>query len=248
VTVSLRTLIGYVSDTAFRPVGGASVEIMTGPDAGLVTVSDATGRFEYDRDVSSPSAVRAVKDGYATGSNTSVLMTDGRAYVGFSLASLNPPVAVTGSYTLTITADSACGSLPDDVRTRSYSATIAAVPNTNVPANTRFNGTLTGGRFGPFTNLFFVGVFGNDVTISTEGEGPSIVEEVGPNRYVAFYGAARATVGPEGLTAISVPFAGTIEYCELAGPIGPYYDCTGPLTAVRHECQSSRSQLTLTRR
>ena len=145
MTVTLRTLFGYVSDTAFRPVGGASVEIMTGPEAGLVTVSDATGRFEYDRHVSIPSTVRAVKDGYAMGTSTSVPMTDGRAYVGFTLASLNPPVAVAGSYTLTITADSACGSLPDDVRTRSYPATIAAVTTTTVPANTRFTGTVTGG-------------------------------------------------------------------------------------------------------
>ena len=170
--------------------------------------------------------MRAVKDGYAIGTSTSVLTSDGRAYVGFSLASLSPPAAVAGSYTLTITADSACASLPDDVRTRTYPATITAVADsTAVPANTRFNGTVTAGQFAPYANLFFVGVFGNDVTISTEGEGPTIVEEVGPNRYVAFYGEASATVGPDGLTAISVPFAGTIEYCELAGPIGPYYDC-----------------------
>ena len=248
MTVTQRTLFGYVSDTAFRPVGGASVEIMTGPEAGLVTVSDATGRFEYDRHVSIPSTVRAVKDGYAMGTSTSVPMTDGRAYVGFTLASLNPPVAVAGSYTLSITADSACGSLPDDVRTRSYPATIAAVATTTVPANTRFTGTVTAGHFVPYASLFFVGVFGNDLTISTEGEGPSIVEEVGPNRYVAFSGEARTTVGSDGLTAISVPFTGTIEYCELAGPIGPYYDCTGSRAAVRHECQSSRHQLTLARR
>ena len=101
MTVTLRPLFGYVSDTAFRPVGGASVEIIDGPEAGLVTVSDATGRFEYDRHVSIPSTVRAVKDGYAMGTNTSIPTTDGRAYVGFTLASLNPPVAVAGSYTLT---------------------------------------------------------------------------------------------------------------------------------------------------
>ena len=106
---------------------------------------------------------------------------------------------------------------------------------------------MSGGRFAPFANTFFVGVFGNEVAISTWGEGPTIVEEVGPNRYVAFYGDANATVGPEGLTAISVPFAGTIEYCELAAPIGQYYECTGARAAVRHECQSSRSQLTLVR-
>ena len=40
----------------------------------------------HDQPVSSPSMVRAVKDGYEIGTRTSVLTSDGRAYVGFSLA------------------------------------------------------------------------------------------------------------------------------------------------------------------
>ncbi len=244
--IALRSLYGYVSDTAFRAVAGVSVEILTGAHAGLVASSDANGRFFFDQDVASPSEVRASKDGYALSTRTSVVTTDGRAYVGFSLASLSPPAAVAGRYTLTITADSACASLPDDVRSREYPATVIPAMST-APANTRFNGTLTRGQFPPYANLFFVGVFGNDVAISTWGEGPTIVEEVAPNRYVAFYGDANATVGPGGLTAISVPFDGTIEYCELAVPFGQYYDCTGARAAVRHECPSSRHQLTLAR-
>ena len=58
----------------------------------------------------------------------------------------------------------------------------------------RVFGTLTGGQF--YANLFWVGVVGDYVAISTEGEGPSIVERVGPNRYVAFYGEAGTAVGP----------------------------------------------------
>ena len=245
--IGLRPLFGYVSDTAFRAVADVRLEVTTGPQTGLVAQSDARGQFSFEQPVSSPSTVRAVKDGYEIGTRTSVLTSDGRAYVGFSLASLSPPAAVAGSYMLTITADSACDSLPDEVRTRTYPVTVRVAAST-APANTRFDGLLAGGRFAPFANMFFVGVFGDYVTINTQGEGPTIVEEVGANRYVAFNGGASATVGPEGLTAISVPFGGTIEYCELAAPIGQDYDCSETRAAVRHECQSSRHQLSLTRR
>jgi hypothetical protein len=247
-TVALRPLYGYVSDTAFRVVGGAMIEVVSGQHAGLVATTDTAGRFEFDQPVASPAIVRAIKDGYAVGTNTSILTSDGRAYVGFSLASLSPPVAVAGSYTLTITADRACTGLPDDVRTRTYSATIAPVGGATVPANTRFTGTVTGGQFAPHANLFFVGVFADYVVISTEGEGPTIAEHLGSNRYVAFSGAANASVPAEGVSAIAMPFAGSIEYCGLNSAIGPYYDCAAAMAAERHECRSTAHQLTLTRR
>lgn len=247
VSLGPRSLFGFVSDTAFRPVAGASVEVMSGPQAGLVTLSNASGGFAFEQDVASPSTVRAVKEGYTIGTGTSILTSDGRAYVGFSLASLSPPVAIAGTYTLTVTADSACRELPDDVRTRSYPAIVAASFTSSGQSTTRFDGRVTSGQFAPLANLFFVGVFGDYVTISTEGEGPSLVERVGENRYVAFYGTSGASVGPD-VSSISMPFSGTIEYCELASPIGQYYDCTGARAAVRHECPSTRHQLTLTRR
>jgi hypothetical protein len=245
---AVRSLFGYVSDTAFRAVGGASVEVVSGQHAGMVTVSDAAGRFAFDQDVASPSTVRASKDGYAIGTGTSVLTSDGRAYVSFSLAALSPPAAIAGSYTLTIAAGSACADLPGEVRTRTYQATIVRALTTSAPANTRFDGTVTGGQFAAYGNLFYVGVFGDYVSFSTEGEGPTIVEHLGGNRYVTFNGAAGALVGPDGVATISVPFAGTIEYCELTSPIGQYYDCSAAKAAVRHECLSTGHQMTLARR
>jgi hypothetical protein len=68
------------------------------------------------------------------------------------------------------------------------------------------------------------------------------------NRYVAFYGEADVTVGSGGLSTIAAPFKGTIEYCELKPPAGPYYDCSPAMAAVREECTSNNSRLTLTRR
>jgi hypothetical protein len=154
---------------------------------------------------------------------------------------------VAGAYTLTISADDSCTALPDDVRTRSYTATVTAGSG-RVPANTYFNGIATGGQFAPYSNVFWIGVAGDYVAISTAGEGPSLVEQVGPNRYVAYYGTAGVTVGPSGVSTATGPFRGTIEYCELKAPIGQYYDCSPELAAVREECPSEHSQLTLSRR
>ena len=175
-------IYGYVDDTAFRPIAGVSIEIVNGPQAGTMTTSDASGRFSYDGTFAFPVALRASKDGYTTSTRTTLRPTDGHAYAGFSLASVTPPVAVAGNYTLTISADPACTALPEDVRTRTYQAAVSANTYGGNTPGTSFNGVVTGAQFAPNANRFFVGVFGDYVNASTIGEGPSIIEQVGPNR------------------------------------------------------------------
>lgn len=244
-----QILSGYVADTAFRVLAGVTVEVMQGPDAGLVMTSDAQGRFSYTGMFAGPVTLRATKEGYAISTETARLLTNGGAYVSFQLASLDPPVGIAGSYTLTISADPACDSLPDEARTKTYSVTVIPNPNSRAPANTSFNGTVTSGRFAPYGNIFWIGVAANYVAVSTEGEGPSIVEQIGPNKYVAFFGSAAATMTPgSSVSTLSAPFRGVIEYCELKAPIGAYYDCRPELAQVRDQCTSDRSQLTLVRR
>jgi hypothetical protein len=80
--------------------------------------------------------LRATKDGYATATVPAQALTDGRAYASFQLGSVTPPVAIGGNYPLTITADNACTTLPDDVRTRTYRAAVIAATNTRAPAGT----------------------------------------------------------------------------------------------------------------
>ena len=240
-------IYGYVDDTAFRAIGGVIIQIVDGPQAGTMTTSDAGGRFSYDGTFAFPVTLRASKDGYTTSTRTTLRLTDGHAYAGFQLASVTPPVAVAGNYTLTISADPACTALPGDVRTRTYQAAVSVNTYGGNTAGTSFHGVVTGAQFAPNANLFFVGVFGDYVNTSTIGEGPSIVEQVGPNRYVAFSGEAGLSVGPAGTATISAPFKGTIEYCELKSAIGRYYDCSQALAAVREECTSNNGQLTMTR-
>ena len=243
------TLNGYVGDTAFRPLAGVRVEVLNGPDAGRELMSEATGHFSYTGTFPGTVSMRASKDGFLAATQPVFPSTTSAvAWVSFQLAPLAPPVSVAGNYTLTIIADSACTGVPEDVRTRTYAATVTVNSRSSAPANTSFNGSVTGARFAPYANIFFVGVAGDYLALSTEGEGPSIVEEVGANRYIAYSASAGASIGTAGVTTLSAAFDGLIEYCELKSPIGSYYDCSPSLAAVREQCTSANSRLILTRR
>jgi hypothetical protein len=229
-----------VSDTAFRPVGGVRVEVVNGPDAGKELFSDERGFFSYTGTFPSGVSMRATKEGYLD-STSSVFpsTTSASAWVSFLLAPLAPAVDMAGNYTLTIAVDSACTGFPDEVRTRSYEARLTRRTVGNLPANTRCDGAVSGALFAPYSNAFFFGVAGDYVTLSTEGEGPSIVEQVGPNRYMSYFGEAGASVATPGPGTLSAPFTGLIEYCELKSPIGLYHDCSDALAAVKEQCPSA---------
>lgn len=241
-------LNGYVSDTAYRTLGGATVEVMQGPDAGKVMTSDAQGRFSYTGTFATPVTLRATKEGYAVATETARVFTNGEgAYVSFQLSSLVAPVTVGTNYTLTISADPACTGLPNEARTRTYDVTVTPNAFARTP-RTSFQGRVTPGQFAPYGNNFWIGVAGDYVTVSTEGEGPSIVEQIGPTTYIAYLGNAGVSVTTPEVTTIAAPFRGLIEYCELKAPIGAYYDCSPELAEVREQCTSPDSRLTLTGR
>jgi hypothetical protein len=46
----------------------------------------------------------------------------------------------------------------------------------------------------------------------------------------------------------TAPFKGLIEYCELKSTIGQYYDCSDALAAMKAQCTSANSRLSLTPR
>jgi hypothetical protein len=246
--VTPQALTGYISDTGFRVISGARIEVLDGPQAGTVMTSDDGGRFSYTGIFASTVNLRATKAGYVEATQAVRVLTSG-PWVNFNLVSLTPPVNIAGNYTLTITADSACTTLPDDVRTRSYSARVAPNPyNTGATATMFLEGVVTDGQFAPYANLFFIGVSGDYLGISTVGEGPALIEQLGPNRYVAYAVDATASGVTSSVSTISVPFTGTIEYCELKSPIGQYYDCSAEFAVVREQCTATNGRLTFTRR
>lgn len=244
-----QTLNGYVSDTAFRPMAGVRLDVVTGPDTGKELTSDERGFFSYAGMFSNAVSIRATKEGYVGRTSSVFSGSTSSAWVSFTLAPLAPPVAVdpAGSYTLTMTVDSACAGFPDDLRTRSFAARLTKRSGGTIPADTRYDGTVSGAQFAQHANIFWVGVAGDYVAVTTEGEGPSIIEQVGPRSYMAYTGVAGASALNASATLISAPFKGLIEYCEFKSPMGQYYDCTDALAEVRAQCTSGNSSLSLTR-
>ena len=239
----LHTLNGYVTDSAFRPIGGVRVEVVNGPDAGKALISDNDGVFSYLGSFPDRISMRATKAGYTDRTSTVFASATGNmAWVSFELSPVAPAANPEGLYTLTFDLDGACQEFPADLRTRSYEAQL------RYRSRTAFNGEVTGAMFAPFGNRFFVGVAGDYVAISTEGEGPAIIEQVGPQSYISFFGVAGSTVPMVGPPTISAPFRGVIEYCELKAPAGQYYECSDTLAAVKTQCTSQNSRLTLTPR
>ena len=221
-TPSSTGVRGSVSDTAFRHLDGAWVEVVDGLQAGMSTTADANGSFSLSGTFDDATRFRATKDGHlaATQVSRTFPWLSGR-YLTFSLEVLAPPVNMAGDYTLTFIADSACVGLPDDVRTRTYAATITPWSSTS------FNVALSGASFLPSRDSFPIGVAGDYLTFWFAD--PAIVEQIAANTQVELYGSAGASVGTSGVSTIAVSWDGEFEYAQT-------------------ECESKNHQLILTRR
>ena len=99
--------LAFVLDTAGRPIGGATVEVVNGPEAGRLMVSDAEGHFFLPRTFDETITFRASKQGYVAA--TAKLHVDQALesfrWLGFYLELLEPPVNLAGDFTVTINAD-----------------------------------------------------------------------------------------------------------------------------------------------
>jgi hypothetical protein len=163
----------------------------------------------------------------------------------FHLAPLGPPADIAGVYTLTLTADNACTSLPAQLRNRTYTATI--VPN----GRSRFTAKLSDARFHSIPcppgrpletcthDRIGIGLAGDYASISI-----GVIEELGEGGFLTFQATTAGTFGP---TGISAPLGGEISYCP-AEPVlidqGTWW-CAVDAGVV---CDSRDHQLTLTRR
>jgi hypothetical protein len=237
---------GAVRDTVFRPVAGARVDVVDGPQAGASTTSSANGEFSLTASFDGSTRFRASKEGHIEQiltPSSCVLCTPGWIY--FILEVVTPPVNLAGSYTVTFVADSSCDSLPGEVRTRSYAATIA--PSSYRP-NTAFSVTFDKTPFLEDYKFLTINVAGNDALFwlgNLEGD-PGLVERVAANTYFAFDGTAAATVTD--VSSIAFSLDGRIESCELASEMGTVYSCNPPQVVTRATCASRGHRVILTRR
>lgn len=212
----------------------------------MVTTTDETGRFSMPGTFTGMITITASKDGYVPQTrpfpppNRPLPPSEGvgRSEVFFHLGPHGPSANIAGVYTLTLTADSACTNLPDEARTRTYTATI--VPTSG--STTSFLARLSDARivFLPFSPYFEIGIAGDFANMSVR-----FVEQLGETTYRAIDGGAAASFGPAGITA---PFNGYFLHCptEPAWAGGEYWWCGAGTQGV--ECNSSNHQLTLVRR
>jgi hypothetical protein len=228
-----------VYDSAFRPLAGARVEVLDGPQAGTSATADATGSFGLTGLFDERTRFRASKEGHvaANGTLPSHCVS---CRISFYLAVDAPAVDLAGEYTLTFTAHNTCTELPNDVRQRTYLATIAPAPSPTLPANTSFDVTIGGGWFLQGHNRFAIHGAGGYFRLFVE----DVWEQVGANAYLGISGIAGGSVETSGVSTISTSFEGSVSYCTQSTVL--LSPGCAPMT--QHLCQSKNHQLILARR
>ena len=252
-------IAGKVYDTGFRPLGGASVEVVNGPNAGMRVTTLPSGDFTLRGEFDADTQFRATKDGYQSGVNKlgpHCAPCNPHFWVYFYLGLPVPPADIAGDYLLTVTADEACTALPLEARSRTYTATIVAGTNQPTPANTFFSG-----RTGAASLIDLLGeglwfaVAGDYVEVTAgdlHGQ-PGVLEEIAPRTYFSFGGIGQTTLESSGSTTIRSLFEGEIVYCVLKPDVAPLdgsgrYNCNADRAVTRVACPSLRHQLIFTRR
>ena len=244
---------GTVSDSGLRPIAGARVELLDGPQAGLSAITDARGQFSLFGTVDDTTRFRASREGHVTAERTVMPNCDRcnpRRWVHFYLDVLDAPVAIAGDYTLTFIADSACTNLPAELRTRTYETTVALGDfgwwGFPPRAPTSFEVTPKGLAFPDGLNFFWLNVAGNFIAIVLgDHTDPGLTERVAEDTYFAYNGWAEVSVEAP-VSTISARFQGWIDRCVNPN-MGTRYDCTPGPAVTRTRCDSTNHQLILTR-
>lgn len=250
---STPRLSGDAHDTANRPIADARIEVLDGPQAGAFTTTDALGRFSIAGEYDDTVRFRASKPGHVSKTQTSRRPCDTcERYLGFLLELEMPPTNLTGDYTLTFTADPGCVGIPESARVRSYTATVR--PHANIPW--LFDVSIVDGA-----TLHGYGWEGMSLSAAADAVSmvvgnlhgtPGLVEQVAPDRYVAFDGVSNSSlVAP--FSTVTASFDGVFEYCQQpTGSLSPVatgaYACmpANPVNDVR--CESKNHSFTLSRR
>jgi hypothetical protein len=240
-----------VTDTAFRPLAGAVVELLDGPDAGTRVEADAFGTFVFVAEFEDHARFRATANGYVD--NTQLMTYCARCNPQWRLTLLlapeGPTVDLRGEFTMAIRAGAACAAYLGDARELTYAVTFTRATNApTFPAGTVFDANVSGGQFVGTSNRFRVFLAGMYLTAwfgDFHGT-PGTVDEIGPLTYVTVGGELLTTVTDDAV--IHGAFNGEIERCELTAPWGTRQNCmSGPRTAVAM-CHSTAHEMTLTRR
>jgi len=240
--VGIAFMRGTVFDTAFRPLEGARIEVLDGPGAGMFTTAGARGEFSLTGAFDEATRFRASREGHVSATRTLQPFCEGCNppwWINFALDIRGPAVNIGGDYTLTFVASDTCTMLPEDMRSRTYTATIPAA-SPSLPANAYFR--LGGATFFEDWDAIGIGISGDYVSFWLE----TVVERVAPNAFLAFSGEAAASVATPSASTFNFPYVGSIEYCVTDAENGRYEDCYQGRAVVRR-CPRMH-QLIVTRR
>ena len=251
---SQTRLNGDVYDTASRRVAGATVEILDGPQAGVVTTTDDAGHFSFTGSFDDTMRFRASKPGHVAKTQTSRVACETCArYSGFQLELEIAPIDLAGRYTLSFIADSAaCPSIPETARARTYNATLARHPTVPWVFDVSISGaSVLHGYEWEGMNMSVAGNYVSMFVGNLHGSS-GLIEQVAPDAYVGFDGGSGSSVEAS-FSTVSMPFDGVIDYCKLpTGSPSPTssgtYSClpTQPSATVR--CSSNQHTFRLSRR
>jgi hypothetical protein len=238
---------GYIYDVAWRPLTGARIEVLDGPQAGASAISDSRGNFYLNGEFNETTRFRASLPGHRD--QTTILQPRCPAcqpnwWLSFTLETDAPHADLSGQYQLTFVAAEHCTGLPSELRQRTYSASVS--PGSGAG---RFVVSLQGGTFIFRYDRFDVGLAG-DTFVAVLGDfhgTPGIAERVSGDGYLGFEGQATAQVSATAVTEINAQFEGVISYCEVAGPVPERFTCPANGPGERVQCTSDRHQMILQR-
>jgi hypothetical protein len=200
-------------------LAGATVEIVVESQTVASTTSDADGHVVLSGSFAAPVTCRASKAGYVTESEFAHAQPpSSNGSVAFTLPLAPTVKIVTGDYTLTFVADSACTDLPDDVRTRTYAATITSVPSSanQSPDGTLYMVQVPGTRsWASSIGGFPISVAGNYVA-SADDTGSQIMGDISPGRSLELNAWGGSAV--ETPTVSTLSFVADVKYCETGKP------------------------------
>jgi hypothetical protein len=187
--VGTSQVTGHVWEPGLEGIPNAEVTLIGGAMDGRTTTTDPYGNFNFFN-VSDALQIRAMRSGYITATQN---VAAGNAATDITLSPTVPYADVGGTYHVTFTASPSC-QLPDDVKTRAYSA---AITQDNARLTIIFSGPL----FTPTGNLMEGRIYSNAVNlrIGTADDEcfyyhQCFVENLPDGRAIALNGTASGTV------------------------------------------------------
>jgi hypothetical protein len=253
-----NSITGSVTDAASRPLDGARVEITDGSEAGTFTITNSNGRFSFafGEEITESTHFRATKEGYIPATTSIGELCGGSCgayrWLQFWLGSLAQPINIAGDYTVSFIAEGQCA-IPEEVRTRTYVATIRRSDTVSRPPGTFFNVTFMDPQMLKNYRSFFISVADDYLSFylgSLDGNSstadPGLAEEIALHRYFSMGGSGAATIA-EPVTTIRATLEGYVDYCELSSPMESEYRCQSGVVK-RAICDSAGHRLILTRR